>query len=275
MGVTVQCESCRNTDRYDSGEIYERLIGEWAVNCSRCGEPVFVMKIDKAGLPQGSFTKKRSVEERAMISDIREYWIQEYFKDNFNKYEGISDVEGPFGTGPDFKGKIRGKEVMIEVERDCGCYLKHRHHLDSRFDKVELLVVLNPVEPKNSEGLPANILFIDIPDFVEWFKPKARDYAIQKQRMQVVDRIAGYFKKLYYYECGDKERDMATCPYCELCPYFGGGGGEGWVAFQDMAASFITYNGIGKETDEKFDIDKMDKEKIHEFYYEYGDAFLI
>lgn len=25
MGVTVQCESCSNTDRYDSGEIYERL----------------------------------------------------------------------------------------------------------------------------------------------------------------------------------------------------------------------------------------------------------
>lgn len=243
------------------------------MNCSRCGEPVLVMKVDKVGLPQGSFTKKRSVEERAMISDIREYWIQEYFKDNFHKYEGISDVEGPFGTGPDFKGKMNGKEVMIEVERDCSCYLSHRHHLDSRFNNVELLVVLSPTEPNNMEGLLLNILFIDIPDFVEWFKPKARDYAIQKQRMQVVERIAGYYKKLYYLECGDKERDMAVCPNCELCPYFAEGEGEGWEAFQHMAAGFITYSGIGKEPEEIFDIDKMYKEKIHEFYYEYGYAF--
>lgn len=216
-----------NTDRYDSGEIYERLIGEWAVNCSRCGEPVFVMKVDKVGLPKDIFTKKRSVEGRAMMSDI---------KDNFHKYEGISDVEGPFGTGPDFKGKIQGREVMIEVERDCSCYLKHRHHLDSRFDKVELLVVLNPTEPKSMEGVPQNILFINIPDFVEWFKPKARDYAIQKQRMKVVDCIAGYFKKLYFHECWDKERDMAVCPNCELCPYFGEGR---WWRHQSCAVDGI------------------------------------
>lgn len=74
--------------------------------------------------------------------------------------------------------------------------------------------------------------------------------------------------------CRDKERDMAVCPNCELCPYFGEGMGEGWTVFQQMSVSFIAFNGIGKTKEEKFDIGNMDSGALSEYYYEYAEVYL-
>lgn len=277
MGVVAKCTSCSKIERYDSGEIYEKLLGSWYVNCSKCDTPILVNTFNLSSQEADvlSFGKKRDVEERARTSDIREYWIQEYFKENYHKYSGFTDVEGPFGTGPDFKGKFNGVETYIEIERNCACYIQHKHHLDSRWDKVSALVVLSQYEnDEKIESLPPNVVYLNVPDFVEWFKPKAKTYAIQKQQMNVVERIAGYFKKMYYTDCGDKERDMVVCPSCELCPYFREGTGEGWTAFQQMALSFIAFNGIGKAAEDKFDIGKVDHDFLCDFYNEYAGEFL-
>jgi hypothetical protein len=41
--------------------------------------------------------------------------------------------------------------------------------------------------------------------------------------------------------------------------------GEGWTVFQQMAVSFIAFNGIGKSTEEKFDIGNMDSDALFEY----------
>jgi len=275
MGVVAGCDNCKELDRYDSGEIYELLLGSWYVNCSKCENPILINSFDMS-TSSIEYKKGADPEDRARKSDIKEYWIQQYFKENYHSYSGFSDLEGPFDTGPDFRGKINGEETYIEIERDCSCYLKHKHHLDKRFDKVSALVVLSRYDKDEElEPLPKYIVYLDIPDFVQWFKPRAKEYAIKKQQMHVVNRLGNYFKTLYVKDCSDKERDMAVCPNCELCPYFGEGMGEGWTAFQEIAGAFIAFNGIGKSIEEKFDIGKMDPNALYGFYFDYAEEFLF
>ena len=138
----------------------------------------------------------KNAYERAKSSDIREYWVQKYVEENYIKL-GFSKIEGPFEAGPDFKGIYKGKKVIVEVERDCRSYISHRHYEDKRFKKVDILIVLNPSEsPEEIKNkLPKTIIHIDVDDFVEWWRPKAKAYAETERIRNIISLVAGEFHK--------------------------------------------------------------------------------
>lgn len=273
MGTTIICEKCKKAHRYSSGEIENKNIGTvWhpIVKCPNCGaqmtwEQSVLNFYDKTSAPKG-----KDAYERAESSDIREYWIQKYIKDNYAKL-GFSKLEGPFDVGPDFRGAYKGKEVIVEAERDYQSFIQHKHKEDERFKKVSILVVLNPSEPPEEiKGkLPKTIIHIDIDDFVEWWRPKAKAYAKTKKIQGIIDLIAGEFQKRFVRDCSDKDRDMSTCPECDLCPYFGEGTAyEASSLFQEMALKFIALYKYPITSDD-FKLSDIEPSEIDKFNFDF------
>jgi len=178
------------------------------------------MKQEKAA----SQPTKPTAHECAEKGDIREYWINEYVRENYKKL-GFSKIEGPFDFGPDFKAVFEGMEVIVEVERTCELYIKHGHHKDPRFRGTNVLVVLSSFKPPKDikKKLPKTIIHIDVEDFVEWYRRAAKGYRKFKEFQGLRNLRALEIKKIIATSCGSKDRDMSTCPECELCPYFGEG----------------------------------------------------
>ena len=272
MGVIIKCEKCKRVYRYSSSEIEN--IGTvwhpiWVVRCLNCGNQIVWENETIDFFSKSPAAKNRSAYKRAKGSDIREYWIQEYVKDNYSKL-GFSKIIGPFEFGPDFKGVYKGEEVLIEVERDCYSYILHKHHKSERFKDVSILIVLNPSKPpkKIVDKLPKTIIYIDINDFVKWWLPKAKAYAINKRIENIINMIAGEFKKRFVRDCDDKDRDMSTCPECDLRPYFGTGEAyEAGLLFWEMALKFIAV--YKYSITENFKITDIDPTEIDKFYFDF------
>ena len=273
MGAIITCEECKKVHRHSSSEIENigtmwHLI--WTVKCPYCGNQItwddgVLDLFDKMPAP-----KDKNAYERAKSSDIREYWIQKYVEENYTKL-GFSKIEGPFEAGPDFKGIYKGKEVIVEVERDCRSYISHKHHKDERFKKVSILIVLNPSEPPKEikNKLPETIIHIDVDDFVKWWRPKAKAYAKEKRIQNIIDLVAGEFQKKFVRDCDDKNRDMSTCPECDLCPYFGEGTTyEASSVFQEMALKFIALYKYSIPS-EDFKLADIHPSEIDKFYSDY------
>jgi hypothetical protein len=285
MGHWTECDICKKEDRYDSGEIEN--VGTswhpiWAVKCHNCGNQIswekhkldFIDKAQVSGTKNGidikSASSRKSGHERAQNSDVREYWIQEYIKENFIKL-GLSKIEGPFDIGPDFKGVHKGKKSIIEAERDFQSFIEHGHHEDERFNEVNILIVLNPSQPPKEikSKLPKTIIYIDIDDFIEWWHPKARAYAKTKKIQGIINLIAGEFQKRFVSECCDTDRDMSTCPECDLCPYFGEGTAyEASSIFQNMALKFIALYKY-PITSEDFKVNDIKPSEINKFCFDF------
>jgi len=277
MGHWIECDKCGKTYRYDSDEI-ENTGTEWypiwTVKCHGCGNQinfeVYKDKFSEIDLEIKEMLPRKSGYERAESSDIREYWIQEYVKDNYAKL-GFSELEGPFEVGPDFKGVYKGKKVIVEAERDYQSYISHKHHEDERFKEVSILIVLNPSMPSKDikDKLPKTIICINIDDFVEWWRPKARAYAKTKRIQRLIDMIAGEFQKRFVKVCDDKNRDMSTCPECDLCPYFGEGTAyDASLMFQEMALKFIALYKY-PITSDNFKLTDIDPSEIDKFYFDF------
>ena len=273
MGTTITCEKCKKAHRYSSSEIEN--IGTvwhpiWTVKCPNCGTQITwehgaLDFFDKTPAP-----KDKNAYERTKSSDIREYWIQEYVKDNYAKL-GFSRIEGPFEVGPDFKGVYKGKKVIVEAERDYRSYISHKHHENERFKEVSILIVLNPSKPpkKIKDKLPKTVIYINVDDFIEWWRPRARDYVKRKKIQKSIDMISGEFQKRFVRDCDDKDRDMPTCPECDLCPYFGEGTAyEASSMFQEMALKFIALYKYSI-TSEDFKLTDIDPAEIDKFYFDF------
>jgi hypothetical protein len=277
MGHWIECDKCKKTYRYDSDEIEDTGTGWypiWTVKCHGCGNQidfeVYKDKFSENDLKIKEMAPRKSGRERAESGDIREYWIQEYVKDNHAKL-GFSKMEGPFDVGPDFKGVYKGKRVIVEAERDCQSFIQHKHYEDERFKEVSILIVLNPSKPPKEikDKLPKTIIYINIDDFVEWWRPKARAYAKTKRIQGILDLIAGEFQKRFVKDCGDKDRDMSTCPECDLCPYFGEGTAyEASSIFHEMALKFIALYEYSITSD-NFKLTDIEPSKIDMFYFDF------
>lgn len=289
MGHQIICKNCKKTYRSDSSEIEN--IGTlwhpiWAVKCHNCGTQISWEKgkldfIDEAqisstknGVKIKISSSRKSGLERAESSDIREYWIQEYVKENYAKL-GFSKIEGPFDVGPDFKGVYNGKKSIIEAERDFQSYIQHKHNEDERFKEVNVLIVMNPSEPSEEikAKLPKTIIYLDLNDFVEWWRPKASAYAKTKRIQGLIDLIAGEFYRRFFSkfvaECGDKDRDMSTCPECDLCPYFVDEDETAYEAiFQEMAFKFIALYKY-PVTSDNFKITDIEPSEIDKYYIDF------
>lgn len=119
---------------------------------------------------------------RSWVRDISEQEIQRYIEENFAKF-GIEEIEGPFAQGPDFLGRINGKEMYIEAEREWRNYLEHGHNVDPDYQSVEVLIVLDPLIPRGviRSSLPPEILAINLGDFYEWqLKKKEEEWRKQE-----------------------------------------------------------------------------------------------
>jgi hypothetical protein len=167
----------------------------------------------------------------------REYWVQLYFAEHYIKY-GFSDIEGPFDNGPDFEGKYQGKKVKIEIEKDIKNYITHKHHENENF-KNAILVILNNAELAEEERnkLPETIIELDYKHFEEWYLPKGYEYANKKRADELLDYIADIFQSRFVANCKDADRDMSSCPDCNLCAYFDSYN----LSFRLMAQLFIAY----------------------------------
>jgi hypothetical protein len=249
MRAVLTCTNCKRTDEFDKSEIEN--IGTfatqlWGVQCHDCGE-IIATESQSSTFPKnkellleydaendGVVIARRSDEikfnpegnayERAEKGKIKEYWIQEFFKEHFKDY-GFERITGPFDTGPDF---LTDGNVGIEIERDWKSYINHGHPTNKNFSNVKYLVVLSPDEPKSKslKSLPEQIIYINIDDFVPWFRMKCKEFKDNKEadleELQPILRfelIKGEFLKRYLSVCPDQERELANCPFCKGCAF--------------------------------------------------------
>jgi hypothetical protein len=213
------------------------------------------------------------VAERVEADAVQEWWVQRYVASNPDQL-GLKELEGPFETGPDFKAKVRGYrgKVDIEVEVRCQNYISHGHPKDRRWDNVKVLIVLEESEPDRAmrAKLPKKILHIDKTHFEGWYREAARRYAERKAPQDEVnnafaklDIIAGRVHHNWLEVCPHKERDMAVCPSCNVCPYFGQGlmDGEASRVFEDIALSFLQQ----RNTPHPFNLGEIAESEIDTF----------
>lgn len=187
--------------------------------------------------------------ERAETDSVLEYWVQQYVRHNY-QHIGFERIEGPFDVGPDFRAVPKGGNapVAVEVEVRCENYIKHGHHQQPRFADVAILIVLEQQKPpaKLHKLLPKQIIHIDKSHFTPWYEQAARAYAQEMEQVDPVRRdearlaiIAGDLHSRWVKVCPHRDRDMATCPDCELCPYFGNADRDANEVFAELALDFV------------------------------------
>ena len=186
----------------------------------------------------------RSPAERLARNDVHEIWVHKYIVAH-PKRLGFAKVEGPHDTGPDFRVQKRAKWYLAEAEIDWKRYIHHKHHNDPRFAEVRFLIVLSDSKPSAREAaaLPPEILPIDREHFGPWFAKASTEYGREHQPGEKltarVNLIAGAMQEHWLTLCPDRDREMATCPDCNSCPYFGNGmAGEAAVLFQRLATDY-------------------------------------
>jgi hypothetical protein len=202
-------------------------------------------------LIEGYWRNRPNIEEKVEADDVLEYWVQQYVSSNPDQF-GLKELAGPFKQGPDFKAKVRGYHgnVDIEVEVLSQNYIKHGHPEDRRWDNVKVLIVLEEKEPDEDmrKKLPKKILHVNKKHFEGWYREADRQYALKKEPVNAVNRaaakvgvIAGRVHLNWLEVCPHKQRDMATCPDCNYCPYFGQGcmDGEASEVFEEIALRFL------------------------------------
>lgn len=155
----------------------------------------------------------KSAMERMTAGRVKEYWVQRYVKENAKKLDFSKLTQ--HDIGPDFTGFYHGKRVRIEVEVMNKNFVRHKH--GPRW--ADILVVLSPTGPEIN-GIKT--IYLDLKDFVQWWWPRSGGYKVQKSIDNKLEQVASAFAYLFQEKCNDKDRDMATCPYCDLCPYFAG-----------------------------------------------------
>jgi hypothetical protein len=291
MRSRIVCPFCKKSNSYDKSDcinIGTIVVSILAVKCKKCDSLInldrqklkfppnkdIVLERDKEtdGIlirqKDTTWKKKPSAIERANSGDIREFWVQEFFREHYKDY-GFKRIDGPYDVGPDF---FTSGGIGIEIERFCESYIAHKHHLNSNFSKVKYLVVLCPGEPKPSirKLLPEKIIYIDIETFVPWYRIASRKYALNKERereqMQLTLRfelIRGEFYRRWLHVCPRVDGDMAACPACQGCAY------EPEFDFYDWAIEFsmlfdhsiwsddFSFSEIEPENLDKFFINKL------------------
>jgi len=117
---------------------------------------------------------------------LREYWLQKYIKEHREEL-GFSDLEGPFETGPDFRGVYKGQKVSVEAEMEYKGYLQHR----PGFADVLIVGTLDPTPPQCKDRLPPTIITVDRQKVLEWSAPLRQVYRqkAEEGRQKVIDQL--------------------------------------------------------------------------------------
>jgi hypothetical protein len=133
-------------------------------------------------LDQKRRSKLLEAIERVQNGEMREYWLQIYIRDNYKKF-GFDSISGPFDTGYDFKGVLKGKEVVVEAERLPQFFVKHGHDAS----KVDILIAMGDDDTPR-ELLPKKILFIDPEHLILETHEIRKDYAINAKAREKVEQ---------------------------------------------------------------------------------------
>lgn len=193
--------------------------------------------------------------------DLLESLIQEYVSVHFRRL-GFTDIKGPFGKGPDFRVRCRGKWALAEVERSWRQYFQHGHHRQASFADTRYLIVLAAEAPPANTpgGLPETIIHIDLPHFATWLnEARTKDQPAERLNAKLAflsHAMHGHWLGL----CSDTERDMATCPDCASCAYFE-------MNFHALAIDFLVSHLDKSATspDKLFDLSSVKEQDLFEF----------
>lgn len=183
---------------------------------------------------------------RLATNSLEERWAQRYVAE-YHQRLGFGKVRGPFDRGPDFQVLARRRWHWAEVETRWQNYLAHGHYFSSAFTNTRYLILLSPSHPPDDalENLPPQIVHIDIEEFLEWFEDASKSEMIGERNTTRIDVVAGEMQEHWVTICSDRDRDMAACPDCDGCPYFGEGiFGEAQPHFHKLAAYFMAQHAI-------------------------------
>jgi len=120
--------------------------------------------------------KKPSFEELVNLikkGHIREYWLLNYVKDNYNKL-GFDQLSNILTTGYGFRGVYKGKNVVVEVERAPKYFVQHRHNPK----EVDILIVMTDDETDRNK-LPKTIIVVDTEDFAKYILNSDKHYVLK------------------------------------------------------------------------------------------------
>jgi hypothetical protein len=213
------------------------------------------------------WTKRKpdGLEVREADDKVEERWVQKYVEEEYRQL-GFSKVDGPRRSGPDFRVSKKRRWGWAEVETCWQNYRKHSHHLNPEFNEVEYLILLSSETPPADKlpGLPPQIIHIDRGHFLAWFKDAVSKPQMDNVRINI---LAGSMQEHWTAICRQKDRDMATCPNCDDCAYFGEGlSGEATPFFQNLAAEFIVSQGTTDAAE--FDLRKLNAASLKRFIEE-------
>jgi len=132
------------------------------------------------------------VVNRAEQGDFKEYWLQRYIAESYEKF-GFDSIEGPFEYGIDFIGVYKGNKVLIEAERFPINFVQHGHPTDVDFlivFKEEYVGSVKGMQPEEwKKLLPKKIIVIDPKDFIVSTHEMRKEYAIMKEKEKQEQKI--------------------------------------------------------------------------------------
>jgi hypothetical protein len=180
---------------------------------------------------------------------LQERWAQRYVQEEFERL-GFTEVDGPFGRGPDYRVFCKRRWAWAEVETRWKNYLLHQHHFNPAFDGTKYLVLLSAEDPPaNARSLlPPKIVHIDREHFLGWYEKAAKPELLGKAFQTRAVIVAGAMQDHWTTICSDIDREMSVCPDCDSCAYFGNGMfGEATPFFHNLAARLLLSTGLSKE----------------------------
>lgn len=187
-----------------------------------------------------------SPAEQVAADTLQERWAQQYVKEHFARL-GFSKVDGPFHRGPDYRFTYKRRWVWAEVETRWRNYLRHGHHGNPAFDDVKYLILLSAEAPTPDalKYLPPKIVHIDQQHFLGWYVKAAQSELLGKEFGTRVDIVAGEMQHHWTTICSDVDREMANCPDCDSCAYFGDGrSGEATAFYRNLASQLLSSTGV-------------------------------
>lgn len=190
-------------------------------------------------------------KEKVDSLKVLEYWLQEYVNEHHERL-GFKHVKGPYDRGPDFEVLFDGRWVKAEAEVRYRSYVDHGHHEDRAFADVRVLIVLEEGEPPQAieDQLPPHIVHVNQSDFTPWYEKRSREYAAkmrnsdpEREAFAFGEYLKGEIHRRWLAACPQTSRDLACCPDCNVCPYFGSGqpGDADWK-FTAVAKSILEEN---------------------------------
>lgn len=232
MAAIVECNHCGKTGRYDKFDIHNigtKFVPLFVVKCYFCGNQITMgetkdsLNDDPLSFP--TTTKEQMINELTILINrkkLPELLLQKYFTNEY-KFYCYDGIKGPFPKGPDFIVIKDGAEIQLELETDIFNYIIHKHHESDSFKNAEILAYLTYNERiEYYKNVPKTFLQFDKDHFFLWCWKQYEDRFLVANLVQRIEFIYDEYIRIFAQVlCDRKDSDMAICPNCSDCAYFG------------------------------------------------------